>query len=223
MKDHNAPVREGVEYDEPAGEPSLLPCAEHQVMADHDADDVRTAIRAVRGGDADAFAQVVERYQRRLFGLALMLTREPAAAEEVAQDAFVRAFTHLEAYDERRPFYPWLATIAVRLAQNWLTQRARVVAREAQASAPDADSAAGADPLAALIADEHGRRLWRLVAALPAGERTAAILYYRQEMSVRDIAHALGVTSGTVKTLLFRARQRLRRTAEGSHEGGHGQ
>ncbi len=181
--------------------------------ADPREDEIGDAVRAVRGGDTAAFGRVVERYQRRLFALLLILTREPSAAEELAQDAFVRAFTHLDAYDERRPFYPWLATIAVRLAQNWLTRRGRLAAREGPTPAPDIDNGMAADPLDALIADEHGRRLWRMVAVLPSGERAAVLLYYRQEMSVRDIAHALGVTSGTVKTLLFRARVHLRRTA----------
>ncbi len=176
-------------------------------------EDVRAAIRAVRSGDHEAFSRVVERCQARLFALALVLTREPSAAEEVAQDAFVRAFNNLEMYDETRPFYPWLATIAVRLAQNWLHRRACLVNREDQAAPPDL-AAASADPLAALIADEEGRRLWRTVAALPPGERAAAILRYRQEMSVRDVARALGVTDGTVKTLLFRARRRLRQAAD---------
>ncbi len=186
--------------------------------ADAEAAAAQAAVRAVRQGDTNAFAWLVERYQRRLFGFALMLTREPAAADEVAQDAFVRAFVHLGAYDARRPFYPWLATIAVRLAQNWLSRRARATAREGGAPAPDFEDVTRADPLAALIADEQGRRLWRDVAALPSGERTAAILYYQQELSSREIAHALGVTTGTVKTLLFRARRRLRRTADTSQQ-----
>jgi RNA polymerase sigma-70 factor (ECF subfamily) len=194
-----------VEGNEPASPPGSDPIA------------ARAAVLAVRGGDVDAFARLVELYQRRLFGLALMLTREPAAAEEVAQDAFVRAFTHLAAYDERRPFYPWLATIAVRLAQNWMYRRARAAEREGVALEQGAD--AGVDPLEALIADESSRRLWRSVAALPPGERTAAILHYRQEMSVHEIARALGVTDGTVKTLLFRARQKLRRSATAAQQG----
>jgi RNA polymerase sigma-70 factor (ECF subfamily) len=64
--------------------------------------------------------------------------------------------------------------------------------------------------LNSLLADERDREIWRAVAALPSGERTAVILYYREDMTVRDIAHALGVTVGTVKTLLFRARRHLR-------------
>ena len=85
--------------------------------------------------------------------------------------------------------------------------------REGAALDPEADKRSdGVDPLAELINDESGRRLWRLVSALPSGQRTAVVLYYRQAMKVGEIAHALGVTSGTVKTLLFRARRRLRQT-----------
>jgi RNA polymerase sigma-70 factor, ECF subfamily len=188
--------------------------------ADPEADAVRAAVGAVRRGDREAFARVVTLYQRRVFGLALMMTRNPSGAEEVAQDAFVRAFVHLDAYDARRPFYPWISTIAVRLAQNWLARRARVGTRESAGLDADLDrSASGVDPLADLIADESDRRLWRSVAALPSGERTAVILYYRQDMSVKEIAHAMGVTGGTVKTLLFRARRRLRGTLGGATPG----
>ena len=173
----------------------------------------RSAVRAVRGGDREAFGKLVELYQRRLFGLTLMMVRLPSGAEEVTQDAFVRAYTHLDRFDESRPFYPWLATIAVRLAQTWLRRHARVTAREGTPLSPGHEPAAiTTDPLGQLITDESSRHLWRSVAALPSGERTAAFLYYRQEMKVKDIASVLGVTSGTVKTLLFRARRRLRRT-----------
>lgn len=178
-------------------------------MSDSD----RDVVLAVRSGDRDAFAKLVHHYQGRLFGLVLMMVRQPAGADEVTQDAFVRAYTHLGAYDDRRPFYPWLATIAVRLSQNWLRHHGSALKREGtsleQAPEPEAPQA----PLADLIADERSRALWRAVAALPSGERTAVMLYYRDELSVREIAGALGVSSGTIKTLLFRARRRLRERA----------
>jgi RNA polymerase sigma-70 factor (ECF subfamily) len=141
-----------------------------------------------------------------------MMVREPGGAEEVTQDAFVRAYAHIDSYDEHRPFYPWLATIAVRLAQNWLRRRGRTVRREGASleSAQEPGAAAGA--LTAVIANERSQEVWQAVAALSSGERTAVILYYRDEMAVRDIARALGVTTGTVKTLLFRARRHLRLT-----------
>ncbi len=171
---------------------------------------VREAVRAVRAGDRDAFGRLVERYSRRLFGLTLMMVRSPAAAEDLSQEAFVRAFTHLDAYDDRRPFFPWLATIAVRLSQNWLARQGRVRDREGVELDESREPAASADALESVIADERARGLWRSVASLPSGERTAVMLHYREGMTVTEIARALGVTSGTVKTQLFRARRRLR-------------
>jgi len=167
-------------------------------------------VRRVRRGDREAFAGLVRVYQARLFGLALMMVREPAGAEEVTQDAFLRAFTHLNRYDERRPFYPWLATIAVRLSQNWLRRRQQTAARERAPLESAQEPGADPDTLGSLIEDEGSRALWRAIAALPSGERTAVMLYYRDEMAVRDIARALGVTAGTIKTLLFRGRRHLR-------------
>jgi RNA polymerase sigma-70 factor (ECF subfamily) len=152
--------------------------------------------------------------------LVLMMVREPAGAEEVTQDAFVRAYRHIGQYDRERPFYPWLAAIASRLAQNWLRQRQRNVRREGTALEDAPEPAAGTSTLRELINDERSRELWHAVAALPSGERTAVILYYRDDVAVRDIASALGVTTGTIKTLLFRARKHLRGrlSAELSHQ-----
>jgi len=168
------------------------------------------AVHRVRGGDRDAFADLVRRYQSRLFGLTLMMLRERTAAEEVAQDAFVRAYARLDRYDADRPFYPWLATIAVRLAHNWLRAHGRAAAREGTSLDSVTEPGSTTGPLDELIAEERTRKLWRAVSALSSGERTAVYLYYRDEMSVDDIARALGVTSGTIKTLLFRARRHLR-------------
>jgi RNA polymerase sigma-70 factor (ECF subfamily) len=179
-------------------------------VRDPDEPGVDDAVRAVRAGDRDAFAVVVARYQRRTFALAMMMTRDPSGAEEVAQEALVRAFERLHLYDGRRPFSPWMATITVRTAQNWMAKRSRLTAREGDALSPDVAAAGHADPLEALMVDEGARQLWRAVSALSAGPRTVVILRYRQDMSVQEIAGALGVTVGTVKTLLFRARQRLR-------------
>ena len=180
-------------------------------------------VRQVRNGDRDAFATLVRASQSRLFGLVLMIVRSPAAAEDLTQDAFVRAFRNLHRFDDTRPFYPWLAAIAVRLAHNWLRQHGRTMRREGtpidEAPAPAEAPVA----LSTLIADERSRSMWAMVASLPARERAAVILHYRDGLPVRDIAVALGVTEGTIKTMLFRARRQMRerlttdlRASEGS-------
>ena len=179
---------------------------------------VRDAVRSVRSGDREAFGRIVELYQRRLFGLALMMTRDPSGAEEIAQDAFVRAFVNLDGYDEaRRSIHGSRPLQSGWRRTGWCAARECIPAKVRSSTSDRPVPAEGADPLTELIADESDRGVWLSVAALPSGERTAAILYYRQDMSVREIAGALGVTSGTIKTLLFRARARLRRAMADTH------
>lgn len=187
-----------------------------------DDDGIAASIRAVRRGDADAYGVVIQRFERRLFGLLLMITRNPAAADEIAQDAFVRAYMKLDAYDASRPFYPWLSTIAVRLAQNWLVSRTRRAGMQAvlEDDRPVEDQDA-VDALDRLLTDERDRQLWRAVARLSSGQRTAALLFYRQGLSIDEVAAALDVSGGTVKTLLFRARQRLRALLTAEEGGSH--
>ena len=183
------------------------------------ADLTRTAdiVQRVRAGDVDAFGQIVKGYERRVFALAVMILRNREGADDVTQDAFVRAFERLDLYDVRRPFYPWLATITMRLSRNWLARHSPGARRETPIQ-PESSAYASAAPAAldVLAAEDEGRHLWRLVERLPLGERTAVVLHYRQELSVSEVASAIGVTAGTVKTLLFRARQHLRASLAGA-------
>lgn len=174
-------------------------------------------VQRVRAGDVDAFGQIVKGYERRVFALAVMILRNREGADDVTQDAFVRAFERLDLYDVRRPFYPWLATITVRLSRNWLARHSPGARRETPIQ-PESSAYASAAPAAldVLVAEDEGRHLWRLVERLPLGERTAVVLHYRQELSVSEVASAIGVTAGTVKTLLFRARQHLRASLAGA-------
>ena len=174
-------------------------------------------VQRVRAGDVDAFGQIVKGYERRVFALAVMILRNREGADDVTQDAFVRAFERLDLYDVRRPFYPWLATITMRLSRNWLARHSPGARRETPIQ-PESSAYASAAPAAldVLVAEDEGRHLWRLVERLPLGERTAVVLHYRQELSVSEVASAIGVTAGTVKTLLFRARQHLRASLAGT-------
>ena len=174
-------------------------------------------VQRVRAGDVDAFGQIVKGYERRVFALAVMILRNREGADDVTQDAFVRAFERLDLYDVRRPFYPWLATITMRLSRNWLARHSPGARRETPIQ-PESSAYASTAPAAldVLVAEDEGRHLWRLVERLPLGERTAVVLHYRQELSVSEVASAIGVTAGTVKTLLFRARQHLRASLAGA-------
>ena len=129
----------------------------------------REIVERVLRGDRDGFGELVHRYQGRLFGLVLMMLRRRDAVDDVAQDTFVRAFTHLHQYDRTRPFYPWLATIAVRLAQNRLRHEARSSVRDGE-SLRGSDELAAAPANAELLADERARQVWKAVATLSSGE-----------------------------------------------------
>ncbi len=174
------------------------------------AQELREALAEVRAGRRDAYQRVVELCQSRLLSFTISLLNDYAAAQELSQDAFVRAYRYLDRFDDRRPFYPWLATIAFRLAQDrWARQRRdRELAQRYGAASKE--GVAGDDPLRTVIAEEESERLWQAVQGLPGGERAAVLLFYRQELKIREAARVLGVSSGTVKTLLFRARRHLR-------------
>jgi len=169
----------------------------------------RLAVAAVRGGDAEAFRQLVELYQSNLMSLSIALLRNVTAAEELAQDVFVRAFRYLDSFDDRKRFYPWLATIAYRLAQTQWREQRTLASRVEEMSNGMNGASAPDDPLATLIRDEQSQRLWKAVCALPFGQRVSVVLYYQQGMSIGQVAGVLGVSVGTVKTCLFRARRSL--------------
>jgi RNA polymerase sigma-70 factor (ECF subfamily) len=175
-----------------------------------DADDVRKIVHRVRNGNRDAYGAIVTLFEHRLMSLATMMVRDNSAAEDIVQEAFVRAYLHLERYDDQRPLYPWLAKIAVRLAQNWTVRRQRSRIDNSVDPEDHAADMGSANPEQELIRDEAKTLLWRAVAALPKGERTTVLLCYRQDMSVSEAARTLDVTNGTVKTWLFRARRKLR-------------
>jgi len=168
--------------------------------------DVADAIRRVLSGEKEAFAIIVKAFQKRLYNLNLALLGNPSTADDLTQTAFTRAFKYLKSFDCSRPFYPWLATIATRNVQGYIAGQ-RIP--ELPLTSSYDQSAKAEHPLTGLIRDEKARELWQSVLELPAAERAAAILFYRQELSVRQTAEVLGVTTGTVKTLLFRARRHL--------------
>jgi RNA polymerase sigma-70 factor (ECF subfamily) len=177
--------------------------------------EIARAIQAVLAGDANAFATVVEHFQTSLMTLCVAIVGDPRAAEELAEDVFVRAYQHLGSFDPRRPMMPWLAAIALRLARERWRGQARQRRREAAAAKRGVDRSEPSPP-ARLVAIERAEVLWRCVDALPLAQRSAVVLYYRENLSLDEVAAALGVSSGTVKTHLFRARAQIKKSLRAS-------
>jgi RNA polymerase sigma-70 factor, ECF subfamily len=167
------------------------------------------AVQAVRAGDPQAYATIVKRFQASIFAVCTSILRGRQAAEELAQDVFVRAYERLHTFDVRQPMKPWLVKIAYRLAQQrWRTQERQSARQEAAATMR---KQRGDDPGPAdrLLVDEQSQLLWQAVCELSMAQRTAVVLYYRENLTVSDVAAAMGVSPGTVKTHLFRARAQI--------------
>ncbi len=178
--------------------------ARESVAADPDRD---LAERARRGDEA-AFRALVERHRDRVFAVARRVVRSDADAEEVAQDAFVRAWRALPEFRGESRFGTWLHAIAVRRALDRAETLGRRRGREfALDTAPEgAGAVGGPDPEALLRA----RRLDGLMGELSGVQRAAVSLYYFEDHSVERVAEALGLPGNTVKTHLSRARAVLR-------------
>jgi RNA polymerase sigma-70 factor (ECF subfamily) len=150
----------------------------------------------------------VRRYQRRVYATALRIVRRHELADEVVQEAFLRAFESLARFDLARPFGPWICRIAANLAINHVRSPA---AREQPLPDPAPEPPSSAPgPLDRLLDAEARAVLRDALSDLPAEQRAVFALRVFEELSYREIADALGIQMGTVMSRLARARERLR-------------
>jgi RNA polymerase sigma-70 factor (ECF subfamily) len=157
-------------------------------------------------GDREAFRALVDAHRDRAYALALRVTRSPADAEEVAQDAFVRAWRALPRFRGEARFGTWLHRIVLRRALDRAGALRRRAAREVVAESAALEALAPAVP----AAREPAHALSGGLARLPERQRAAVALYYGEDRSVEQVAHILGIPENTVKTHLSRARATLR-------------
>jgi RNA polymerase sigma-70 factor, ECF subfamily len=177
------------------------------VEAGREADDEVPLVERARSGDAEAFRQLVDRHRDRAYGLALRIVRSAVDAEDVAQEAFVRAWLALPRFRGESSFTTWLHRIVVRRAFDRFEQMKRRRGREIDLDAVAEQAVSGGgDPSATL----RSRRLELLIATLGPMQRAAVTLFYYEDRSVEEVAHTLGVPENTVKTHLSRARAALR-------------
>jgi RNA polymerase sigma-70 factor (ECF subfamily) len=155
-----------------------------------------------------AFEELVRRYGRRVYAVALRIVRRHDLADDVVQEAFVRAHRHIQRFDLERPFGPWICRIASNLAVNHLRSP---VSREQELPEGHAETPSQApDALSGVLADEAKRVLDQALAQLPAEQRAVFVLRTVEELSYREIAEALEIPEGSVMSRLHRARARLR-------------
>jgi RNA polymerase sigma-70 factor (ECF subfamily) len=161
-----------------------------------------------RGGNLFAFEEIVKRYQRRVYAVARRIVGRHDVADDVAQEAFLRAYRALDRFDLERPFGPWICRIAANLAINEV--RSPEAREEALPEGHGETPSRAADPLEGVLEVEAREVLGAALERLPAEQRAVFVLRSQEELSYREIAEALGISEGTVMSRLFRARQRLR-------------
>ena len=179
--------------------------------------DIARALARIADGDREAFAEVVETFQRPLFGFLGRMGMTQAVAAEVAQETFMRAWQNIGQYrPDRAEFSTWLFSIARNLALNELTRAS------SRREAPDHFTAAAVDtmPLPAdrIAAEQSAARLRAALNRLPVADRSALALVYMRELPLGEVAALEGTTVGALKVRLHRARLKLREWLENLDE-----
>ena len=173
-------------------------------------------VRKAQGGDLDAYNELVRRYQERIYGTLYHMTSNHEDANDLTQDAFVKAWQALPSFKGDSSFFTWLYRIAVNKTLNFLKQRGK----RYHLSLNDMDVNAGNDPdLVALVSDHTPQRNANLnelqeklnaaMQKLSETHRTVVVLHDIQGMSHEEIGKIIGCNTGTVRSRLFYARQQL--------------
>jgi RNA polymerase sigma factor (sigma-70 family) len=164
-----------------------------------------------RDGDAEALRALIARWHPRLAGLAWRLTCEREAVKDIVQDSWLAIIRGLGRLDDPARFRTWAYRIVRNKCVDWT--RRRVVQRKIEDDLVQA-TAQAAGPRGNRDSDSDVDRIRDALAQLPGEQRAIVSLFYLDGASVSEIAHALGIPAGTVKSRLFHARDRLRRAFE---------
>jgi len=173
-------------------------------------------IKLAREGDQAAFGRLVVAYQTPVYNLAYRMLGNAAEAEEAAQEAFLRAYTHLRSYDPQRPFRSWLLSIASHYCIDRLRRRRITwLSFEDEIAAPERLTSKRPSPESAMMQHERKEHIQQLLAALSPTDRAAITLRYWYDCSYEEIAETLNLTVSAVKSRLHRARRGLAKMIEG--------
>lgn len=167
--------------------------------------------RVVVQGDAGAFGELVRRHQSQVRNFLRKLTRDPVLADDLAQDAFLHAWNKLETYTARGTFVGWLLKVAYTtfLQSKRRSKRYGEILEEiGHAAEPAVDRGAPSDEISDLD---------RFLAILTEEERAVMILSYACGLSHREIGDAAGMPVGTVKSIIFRGKEKIRQSFDIEH------
>ncbi len=165
-------------------------------------------IAEAKTGDKDAFAKLVEKYQRPVNSICYRMLGTPTAAEDAAQEAFIRAYQALDRYDSNRSFATWILSIASNYSIDQLRKKKVIVLsmdneKYGWMAPPDP----GPSPEKAALDKEKNALVQTILSDLPETDRAAVILQFWHDYSYDEIAETLGLSSSAVKSRLFRARR----------------
>ena len=166
-------------------------------------------VRAAQQGDLLAFERLYRDNERKVFGLCFRLSSDPALAEELTQEVFVRAWRKLSSFRGESAFSSWLYPLAVNVALSERRSRRRRDARIVATEDPVA-----LEPAPPMPAPEHGFDLAKALATLPPGARAVFVLHDVEGRTHEEIGVLLHVAPGTSKAQLHRARRLLREVLE---------
>ncbi|HEX4446273.1 MAG TPA: sigma-70 family RNA polymerase sigma factor [Polyangiaceae bacterium] len=186
-----------------------------------EAEEDRALIAQAQAGDTGAFRRLVERHQRRAFAVAFAAVRDENDANEIVQDAFLRAYRNLATFQGSSSFFTWLYRIVTNLSIDLMRKPGRQTVdldetRLAAEDSADTDFPTlghydGADPADMVRRGEISIRLQAALDALPSYHRTVIVLREVEGLSYEEMARAMGVSKGTIMSRLFHARQKLQR------------
>jgi len=193
--------------------------ASNREVRKREADKDRELISRAQKGDHTAFRALVDRHQRRTFAIAMGLVRDENDARELVQEAFLRVYRGLGAFQGGSSFFTWLYRIVTNLAIDLMRKPGRKEAEQAEEQSteeedefPMVSRIDGADPLDVMRRREIASRLREALDALPPYHRGVVLMREVEGMSYEEMAKAMGVSKGTIMSRLHHARQKLQST-----------
>lgn len=170
-------------------------------------------VERVQAGERQAFDLLVAKYQRRLMRLVSRIVHDPAEAEDVVQETFIKAYRAIRHFRGDSAFYTWLYRIGINTAKNFLASQSRRTPTSTESDAEQAESFESGEqlrdintPESVLASQQIARTVNAAMDALPLDLRTAIVLREIEGLSYEEIADIMACPIGTVRSRIFRAR-----------------